>query len=169
RTGHPFTVSGPEGRSQKIEWVYSASPETIRREPRECDLHRSVGNRQAADNTSLGSTVSSASSVRTADRILLDRRLRILHFLCTLCAEYAFPCYEIVPRPPLHSENLRANGLIAGSLEALSVPGVLSKIGGRDFLHCTNLMGLTAQGFTRTVSITLATKMQSQISESISD
>ena len=52
---------------------------------------------------------------------------------------------------------------------ALSVPGDLSKIGGRDFLHCTNLMELTAQGFTRTVSITLATKMQSQIPENISD
>jgi hypothetical protein len=113
-----------------------------------------------------------------ADRILLgakrksqitqDRRLRFLHFLCTLCAECAFPCYEIVPRPPLHSENLRDNGLIAGSPEALSVTGDLSKIGGRDFLHCTNLMELTAQGFTRTVSITLATKMQSLIAENIS-
>jgi hypothetical protein len=161
--------------------VYSASPETIRREPLEFDLRRSVGNQQdqLTDNTSLGSTVSSASIVRMADRILLgarrksqitqDRRLRFLHFLCTLCAEYAFPCYEIVPRPPLHGENLRDNGLIAGSLEALSVPGVLSKIGGRDFLHCTNLMELTAQGFTRTVSITLAMKMQSQIPENISD
>jgi hypothetical protein len=96
-------------------------------------------------------------------------RLRFLHFLCTLCAEYAFPSYEIVPRPALRSENLRDNGLIAGSLEALSVPGDLSKIGGRDFLHCTNLMELTAQGFTRTVSITLATKMQSQVPENISD
>src|SRR5713226_5021880 len=44
RTGHPFTVSGPCGRSQKIEGVFSASPETIRREPREFDLRRSVGN-----------------------------------------------------------------------------------------------------------------------------
>jgi hypothetical protein len=35
RTGHPFAVSGPEGPSQKIESVFSASPETIRREPRE--------------------------------------------------------------------------------------------------------------------------------------
>jgi hypothetical protein len=74
-----------------------------------------------------------------------------------------------VPRPPLHGENLRDNGLIAGSLEALSVPGVLSKIGGRDFLHCTNLMELTAQGFTRTVNITLATKIPSQLLENISD
>src|SRR2546430_6751243 len=46
RTGHPFTVSGPCGPSQKIECVYSASPETIRREPREFDLRRSVGNRR---------------------------------------------------------------------------------------------------------------------------
>src|SRR6266700_7014630 len=30
RTGHPFTVSGPCGPSQKIECVFSASPETIR-------------------------------------------------------------------------------------------------------------------------------------------
>jgi hypothetical protein len=43
RTGHPFAVSGPEGPSQKIECVFSASPETIRREPREFDLRRSVG------------------------------------------------------------------------------------------------------------------------------
>jgi len=66
-------------------------------------------------------------------------------------------------------ENLRDNGLIAGSLEALSVPGDPAKIGGRDFLHCTNLMELTAPGFTRTVFITLATKTQSQIPENISD
>jgi len=45
RTGHPFTVSDPCGPSQKIECVFSASPETIRREPREFDLRRSVGNR----------------------------------------------------------------------------------------------------------------------------
>src|SRR2546430_2320439 len=44
RTGHPFTISGPCGPSQKIECVFSASPETIRREPREFDLRRSVGN-----------------------------------------------------------------------------------------------------------------------------
>lgn len=35
RTGHPFAASGPEEPSQKIELVFSASPETIRREPRE--------------------------------------------------------------------------------------------------------------------------------------
>jgi hypothetical protein len=35
RTGHPFAVSGPGGPSQKIESVFSASPETIRREPLE--------------------------------------------------------------------------------------------------------------------------------------
>jgi hypothetical protein len=46
RTGHPFAVSGPGGPSQKIECVFSASPETIRREPREFDLRRSVGKRQ---------------------------------------------------------------------------------------------------------------------------
>src|SRR5579864_779962 len=46
RTGHPFAVSGPCGPSQKIECVFSASPETIRREPREFDLRRSVGNRR---------------------------------------------------------------------------------------------------------------------------
>jgi hypothetical protein len=35
-----------EGPSQKIESVFSASPETIRREPREFDLRRSVCKRQ---------------------------------------------------------------------------------------------------------------------------
>jgi Tol biopolymer transport system component len=46
RTRHPFAVSGLEGPSQKIEFVFSASPETIRREPREGSLLRSVGNMQ---------------------------------------------------------------------------------------------------------------------------
>jgi hypothetical protein len=46
RTGHPFTVSDPCGSSQKIECVFSANPETIRIEPREFDLRRSVGNRR---------------------------------------------------------------------------------------------------------------------------
>jgi hypothetical protein len=46
RTRHPFAVSGLEGPSQKIELVFSASPETIRREPQEGDLLRSVGNMQ---------------------------------------------------------------------------------------------------------------------------
>src|SRR6267154_2163745 len=46
RTRHPFAVSGSEEPSQKIECVFSASPETIRREPRECGLLRSVGNMQ---------------------------------------------------------------------------------------------------------------------------
>src|SRR5262249_59814371 len=34
----------PGGPSQKIEFVFAASPETIRREPREFDLLCSVGN-----------------------------------------------------------------------------------------------------------------------------
>jgi len=46
RTRHPFAVSGSEEPSQKIEFVLSASPETIRREPQEGDLLRSVGNMQ---------------------------------------------------------------------------------------------------------------------------
>ena len=36
----------PCGPSQKIEFVFSASPETIRREPLEFYLHRSVGYQQ---------------------------------------------------------------------------------------------------------------------------
>jgi hypothetical protein len=46
RTRHPFAVSGSEEPSHKIEFVFSASPETIRREPREDYLLRSVGYRQ---------------------------------------------------------------------------------------------------------------------------
>jgi hypothetical protein len=46
RTRHPFAVSDSEEPSQKIEFVFSASPETIRREPREFDLLRSVGKMQ---------------------------------------------------------------------------------------------------------------------------
>ena len=44
RTGHPFAASGSEEPSQKIEFVFSASPETIRREPPEFELLRSVAN-----------------------------------------------------------------------------------------------------------------------------
>ena len=46
RTRHPFAVSGSGEPSQKIEFGFSASPETIRREPRESDLLRSVGKRR---------------------------------------------------------------------------------------------------------------------------
>ena len=46
RTRHPFAVSDSEEPSQKIEFVFSASPEAIRREPREFDLLRSVGKMQ---------------------------------------------------------------------------------------------------------------------------
>jgi hypothetical protein len=46
RTRHPFAVSSLEEPSPKIEFVFSASPETIRREPREGNLLRSVGNMQ---------------------------------------------------------------------------------------------------------------------------
>jgi hypothetical protein len=46
RTGHPFAVSGSEEPSQKIEFVFSASPETIRREPSEFVFLRSVANRR---------------------------------------------------------------------------------------------------------------------------
>src|ERR1700751_5665361 len=46
RTRHPFAVSDSEEPSQKIEFVFSASPETIRREPLECDLLRSVAHLQ---------------------------------------------------------------------------------------------------------------------------
>jgi hypothetical protein len=35
RTGHPFAASGSLEPSQKIEFGFSASPETIRGEPRE--------------------------------------------------------------------------------------------------------------------------------------
>jgi hypothetical protein len=34
RTGHPFAASSSEKLSQMIEFVFSASPETIRKEPR---------------------------------------------------------------------------------------------------------------------------------------
>jgi hypothetical protein len=42
RNLHSLTPAS-EGPSQKIECAFSASPETIRREPREFDLRRSVG------------------------------------------------------------------------------------------------------------------------------
>ena len=44
RTGHPFAASGPQGPSQKIELVFTASLETVSGEPEEiCDFRRSLG------------------------------------------------------------------------------------------------------------------------------
>jgi len=44
RTGHPFAASGPQGPSQKIELVFTASLETVSGEPKEiCDFRRSLG------------------------------------------------------------------------------------------------------------------------------
>ena len=42
RTTHPFAASGSEEPSPKIEFVFSASPETIRGEPPENELLRPV-------------------------------------------------------------------------------------------------------------------------------
>src|SRR3974377_1158404 len=42
RTGHPFAASGCIKPSQKIEFVFSASPETNRREPRDFSVARPV-------------------------------------------------------------------------------------------------------------------------------
>jgi len=46
RTGHPFAASGSREPSQMIECVFSASLETIRREPPELKLLRSVAYQQ---------------------------------------------------------------------------------------------------------------------------
>ena len=44
RTGHPLAASGPRGPSQKIELVFTASPETVSGEPEESfDFRRSLG------------------------------------------------------------------------------------------------------------------------------
>ena len=43
RTGHPLAVSGPEGPSPMIEFVFSASPENNPKEPLEIAPHRPVG------------------------------------------------------------------------------------------------------------------------------
>jgi hypothetical protein len=45
-TGHPFAVSGSPEPSQMIEFVFAASPETIRNEPAESVPLRPVGNRR---------------------------------------------------------------------------------------------------------------------------
>ena len=46
RTIHPFAASGSEEPSPKIEFVFSASPETIRGEPPEFELLRTMANLQ---------------------------------------------------------------------------------------------------------------------------
>src|SRR5580700_10119922 len=44
RTTHPFAVEDSGESAQKIEFVFSASPETIQREPPEFSLLRTVAN-----------------------------------------------------------------------------------------------------------------------------
>src|SRR5579864_6901485 len=90
RTGHPFTVSDPCGPSQKIECVFPASPETIRREPREFDLRRSVGNRRTWQ------------SARCVILLSFSRRPRFL----SRCALGICEGYEVA-LPAIHCEQIR--------------------------------------------------------------
>src|ERR1700758_5338729 len=90
RTGHPFTVSDPCGPSQKIECVFPASPETIRREPREFDLRRSVGNRRTWQ------------SARCVILLSFSRRPRFL----SRCALGICEGYEVA-LPAIHGEQIR--------------------------------------------------------------
>src|SRR5579864_2689883 len=90
RTGHPFTVSDPCGPSQKIECVFSASPETIRREPREFDLRRSVGNR------------GTWQSARCVILLSFSRRPRFL----SRCALGICEGHEVA-LPAIHGEQIR--------------------------------------------------------------
>jgi hypothetical protein len=105
RTGHPFTVSGPEGPSQKIEFGFSASPETTRREPPEFDLLRSVGKRQDLAACALCNPVNSFSAV-------LSR-----------CA--AVFCRYKLAFPPIHGKQIGHHLPGYGQRRSVSVPLLL--------------------------------------------
>ena len=105
RTGHPFTVSGPEGPSQKIEFVFSASPETTRREPPEFDLLRSVGKQQDLAACALCNPVIFFSAV-------LSR--------CTA----AF-CRNKLPFPAIHGQQITHHLPGYGQRRSVSVPLLL--------------------------------------------
>jgi hypothetical protein len=74
RTRHPFAVSGLEGRSRRLSLCSSASPKTIRTEPRECDLLRSVGNLQDLPVCALDHPVSSRQCLGCRSPALFRRR-----------------------------------------------------------------------------------------------
>ena len=105
RTGHPFAVSGPAGRSQRIEWVYSASPETIRREPREFDHGRSAGDQQdkVTDNTSSVQLVPSAFTVPMADRSFSARKANHTR---SLASSFCISCAPSVQNTPSNAMRL---------------------------------------------------------------
>ena len=105
RTGHPFTVSGPAGPSQKIEFVFSASPETTRREPPEFDLLRSVGKQQDLAACALCNPVISFSAV-------LSR--------CTA----AF-CRDKLPFPAIHGKQISHHLPGYGQRRSVAVPLLL--------------------------------------------
>ena len=105
RTGHPFAVSGSEGPSQKIEFVFSASPETFRREPPEFDLLRSVGKQQDLAACALCNPVIFFSAV-------LSR--------CTA----AF-CRNKLPFPAIHGQQITHHLPGYGQRRSVSVPLLL--------------------------------------------
>src|SRR4029077_7174091 len=103
----PFAVSGPEGPSQKIECVFSASPETIRREPREFDLRRSVGKWQDLAVCALCNPV-------------VFRRRRFLR----RCVPVSF-CRHEVSLSPIHREQIRDHLSSYGKRCSIAIPFLL--------------------------------------------
>jgi hypothetical protein len=104
-TGHPFTVSGLQGPSQKIEFVFSASPETIRRGPLEFDLLRSVGQLQDLAACALCNPVIFFSRSGGLSR----------------CSAATFGRHEL-PFPAIHGEEIRDHLPGYGQRRSVSVP-----------------------------------------------
>ena len=107
RTGHPFAVSDPGGPSQKIESGFAASPETIRREPRDFDLRRSVGNRQDLAACAL------CDLLFFPRRRFLGRRSLVIF------------CGHEVPFFPIYGEQIRDHLSSYGQSRSIGIPFLL--------------------------------------------
>jgi len=155
--------------------MYSASPETIRRDPgnlisvaRSATAGQTDRQHEFGFNCSMGVHGTNGGQNPSRRENANHRRSPPPAF-CISCA------LSVQNRPSQAMRLRRGQRCIAktsattGSLQGLSrrsrSPGRYCRKSVADFLHCTNLMELTAQGFTRTVTITLATKMQSPIPE----
>src|SRR5215469_2905767 len=94
--------------SQKIEYVFAASPETIRREPRECNLRRPVGNLQDLAACALWNPV-----------VFLQRSWFLSHCTSGILEGYEFAL------PPIHGEQIRHHLPSYGKCGSIGIPLLL--------------------------------------------
>lgn len=99
RIGHPFAVSGLSRPSQKIESVFAASPETIRREPQEIAFHRSVGN------------LRDLAACALCDLVFSSKR-GLSHSGAEAFCRYKWPLFAIYSQQIRHHFSIHRNGFL---------------------------------------------------------